>query len=411
MKKQTVFLALACVIFLSITRGAWGCKGSQVLYEDNFATLDPAWGTPGPNLSFKDSKLILQADVNTGFVALNKANLFNDVDACVSVTMAKSDDPNFGGGLVFWAKDSNNYYAVLVSGGGQVSVRRYVNNNSSAFVDWSENPAVKKGIGQINQLRVVTSGNQATVYVNDTQVATFTGQPPDGGSFIGVKCSSAEKSQIVWEFSNLKITKPVTSVATVMSTPVATGPSGCKGQVIYGDNFATLDPAWGVQGPNLSVGNNRMVIQPETNTSFVALNKANLFQDMDACVNVTLVKTDDPNYSAGLIFWAKDSNDYYYLLVAGNGFFAVEHWLSNRLLTPVDWRESAAIRKGIGQTNQLEVITNGNQATVYINATETITFKGQPPQGGSFIGMIALSPEKAQNKNVWEFSDLKITKP
>jgi hypothetical protein len=48
---------------------------------------------------------------------------------------------------------------------------------------------------------------------------------------------------------------------------------------------------------------------------------------------------------------------------------------------------------------------------VYINDTEVVTFKGQPPQGGSFIGVIAFSPEKAQNKNLWEFSELKVMKP
>jgi len=54
----------------------------------------------------------------------------------------------------------------------------------------------------------MTKGNQATVYINDTEVVTFKGQPPQGGSLIGVKGDSPEKSQAVWEFSDLKVTKP-----------------------------------------------------------------------------------------------------------------------------------------------------------------------------------------------------------
>ena len=122
--------------------------------------------------------------------------------------MAKSDDPAWGGGLVFWAKDESNYYALLVSGDGQFSVRRYVNDRALTPVDWSENAAIKKGVGQVNELRIVTRGYQATAYINGTQVTTFNGQPPDGGSLIGVKGSSAEKSQITWEFADLKVTKP-----------------------------------------------------------------------------------------------------------------------------------------------------------------------------------------------------------
>jgi hypothetical protein len=84
--------------------------------------------------------------------------------------------------------------------------------------------------------------------------------------------------------------------------------------------------------------------------------------------------------------------------------------VNQRSLSPVPWRESASIKKGLGQTNELRVVTKGAQATVFINDTQVVSFNGQPPQGGGFIGMIAFSPEKATNKNVWEFSDLKVTK-
>jgi len=51
-----------------------------------------------------------------------------------------------------------------------------------------------------------------------------------------------------------------------------------------------------------------------------------------------------------------------------------------------------------------------NQVTVYINGTEDLTFNGQSPQSGGLTGMLSYTPEKARNKNVWEFSDLKVTK-
>jgi hypothetical protein len=185
----------------------------------------------------------------------------------------------------------------------------------------------------------------------------------------------------------------------------------CKGsQVLLEDNFATLDPAWGDVNANLSVANGKLVVQPEINSSYVLLNQANIFEDIDACVRLTQVKSDDPTYSAGLIFWAKDSSDYYYFLVTSDGWYAVKRWVNQRSLSPVPWRESPAINKGLGQTNQLRVVTKGTQATLYVNDTELVSFKGQPPQGGGFVGVIAFSSEKATNKNVWEFSELKVTK-
>ena len=409
MKKRIAFLIYVSIIFLVVTKGALACKGSQVLYEDNFATLNPAWGQQSANLSVNNGKLILQPNVNEGLVLLNQANLLGDMDACINVTMAKSDDPIQSAGLIFWAKDYGDYYYLLVNSDGWFSVNRWVNGNRSATVDWRENAAVKKGVGQINQLRVVTKGNQATVYINDMEAVTFKGQPPDGGGFIGVKGNSAEKSQIVWEFSDLKITKPEAPIPT--AAPVASVTSGgCKGQVLYEDNFAAMDPSWGTPSADRNVSNGRFLIQPVANSSSTVLNQGNVFEDMNACINVTLAKSDDPNSGGGgLVFWAKDYNDFYYLEVFGNGFFQVVRWTSGRWLYPVSWRENAAIKKGIGQTNQLELMTKGNQTTVYVNSTEVITFKGQPPQGGSLIGLKGDSPEKSQA--IWEFSDLKITKP
>jgi hypothetical protein len=125
--------------------------------------------------------------------------------------MAKSEDPSWAGGLVFWATDYDNYYALLVSGDGQFSVRRYVNARSLAPVDWRDSTVLKKGTGQVNHLRIVTKGTQVTAYINGSEAVTFSGQPPQVGGYIGVKGSSAEKSQIIWEFSELKVMKPASS--------------------------------------------------------------------------------------------------------------------------------------------------------------------------------------------------------
>ncbi len=409
MKKRIAFFALISVLLFSVTKSALACKGSQVLFQDNFATLDPAWGNPSQNLNVRDGKLVLQPDVNAGFVSINQANLYNDIDACIKVSMAKSDDPSWGGGLVFWAKDNSNYYALLVSGDGQFSIRRYVNDRALTPVDWRENPSVKKGIGQVNELRIVTNGNQATAYINDTQVVTFNGQPPDGGSLIGVKGSSAEKSQITWEFSDLKVTKPeqVTGGPTNPPSSQPQPPQG--GQVLYEDNFATLNPGWGSPGPNISVGNGKLIIQPDVNSGFVAINQTNRFNDIDATIKESMTKSDDTTWAGGLVFWAKDTNNYYALLVSGEGLFAVKRYVDSRALTPVDWSQNAAIKRGVGQVNELRIVTKGNQATAYINGTQVTTFNGQPPDGGSLIGVKGSSAEKSQI--TWEFSDLRVLKP
>jgi tetratricopeptide (TPR) repeat protein len=370
-------------------------RGSQVLYEDNFTTLDPAWGAPNPNLSVKDGKLILQPEVDKRYTAINQANSFEDIDFHIKVSLAKSGDPSYGGGLIFWAKDNMNYYTLSVSGNGWFRVERRVNGHELAPVAWRENAAVKKGLGEWNQLRVVTKGSQAAAYINDTEVMAFNGQPPQDDSFIGVFGDSPKNSQNVWEFSDLKINK--------------LEPFNKRSQVLYEDNFTTLDPAWGAPSSNLSVKDGKLIVQPSINSGFVALRQADFFNDIDATIKVSMAKSDDPSWGGGLVFWAKDKSNYYALLVSGNGQFSVRRYINDRALAPVDWRENASIKKGIGQVNELRIVTKGNQATAYINDMEVIAFNGQPPNGGSLIGVKGSSAEKSQI--VWEFSGLKVTKP
>jgi hypothetical protein len=75
-------------------------------------------------------------------------------------------------------------------------------------VTWQTSDAIKTGADAVNRLRVVASGGKATMYINDQELTTITGQPPDGGGFIGVESSTWEKTPHVWEFSNLVIKKP-----------------------------------------------------------------------------------------------------------------------------------------------------------------------------------------------------------
>ncbi len=59
-----------------------------------------------------------------------------------------------------------------------------------------------------NKLQVVTNGTKATVYINDKELISFVGQPPEGGSQVGVRGASGDSVPNVIEFTDLKVMKP-----------------------------------------------------------------------------------------------------------------------------------------------------------------------------------------------------------
>src|SRR3984893_7245676 len=207
--------ALIALLSLAPVRNV---RGGDVLYEDDFTNLDPSWGTPGDILSVKDGKLILKPALNTTQSVLNQANVFDDANIEVEVILS-SGDPVVAGGLIFWAKDYSNFYCLCVDANGSFKISHFVTDRWLTPVGWTENDAVNKGIGQVNKLRVVTKGRQATAFINDQQVVTINGQPPQGGGCVGVSGGSAQDLQNTWQFANLRVI--AAAVASASPSPAS----------------------------------------------------------------------------------------------------------------------------------------------------------------------------------------------
>ncbi len=206
MKSKAVALMMAmALVLLAVTASLAG----KVLFEDKFTSLDPSWGAPGPIMDAKDGKLTITPQKNTTQTILNQANVFpNDMEATYAMTYVKAPAPTWGSGLVFWAKDYNEYYAVLVNAEGWFGVQRHIAGRFLLPVAWRQSDAIKKGVGAENQVKVVTKGNKATISINGKEVISLSGQPPEGGSLIGFKVASGPEGSNSVAFSNFQLVQP-----------------------------------------------------------------------------------------------------------------------------------------------------------------------------------------------------------
>jgi hypothetical protein len=206
MKRKMATLAMVtAVVLMAVSVSLAG----KVLFEDKFASLDPSWGAPGPIMDVKDGKLIITPEVNTTQTVLNQANVFpNDAEGSFTMTFIKAPAPTWGSGLVFWATDYNEYYAVLVNADGWFGVQRHVAGRYLLPVAWRESDAIKKGEGAENQIKVATKGTKATIFINGKEVISLTGQPPQGGTLIGFKVASGPEGANSVGFSNFQLVQP-----------------------------------------------------------------------------------------------------------------------------------------------------------------------------------------------------------
>jgi hypothetical protein len=207
MKRIAASLTMAmAMVVLAVTASLAG----KVLFEDKFTFMDLGWGVATGNAYVKDGKFIISPSIKTGFNAFNQsAFLPNDMDASVTLNFQKVAADNHAAGLLFWVNSATEYYGFEVVPNGSFGVIRSVAGGRYLTpVPWQLSDAIKKGEGVDNVLRVVTKGTQATVYINGQQVATFSGQPPTGGSQIGLGGSSGDTAPNVVAFSNLTVMEP-----------------------------------------------------------------------------------------------------------------------------------------------------------------------------------------------------------
>jgi hypothetical protein len=178
----------------------------KVQHLDKFAASNPGWGTLDANWTVVDDKLQVTPLLNSSAVLINHKLGFTDAEISVDIVMSKGEDVDQLGGLIFWAKDYNDCYALVISADGKFALGRKLIGRWINPIAKTGNPAVKTGIGQTNKLRVRTEGNLLTAFINDVQVASIAGEPPQGLAYIGLYGESGETTQNIWEFTNISVT-------------------------------------------------------------------------------------------------------------------------------------------------------------------------------------------------------------
>ena len=97
----------------------------------------------------------------------------------------------------------------------------------------------------------------------------------------------------------------------------------------------------------------------------------------------------DLDQLGGLIFWAKDYNDCYALVISADGKFAVGRKLVGRWINPIAKTGNPAVKTGIGQTNKLHIRTEGNLVTAFIASRVIGIFEGSIQR---LVALAALMP-------------------
>jgi hypothetical protein len=158
---------------------------------------------------------------------------------------------------------------------------------------------------------------------------------------------------------------------------------------IFTDDFEFMDPSWGEPDDQFFVRKGVLVVKAyRTQVNFLTENEGG-----NVCVDATITQAPDPASSpVGLVFWWKDWDNYYYFFSWADGFLEVRRVQKGKE-TVIFSIEAEATKKGVGQTNNFELLLKPKDATLFINGAQVKRFKGAQPKGGAMVGIISASSE------------------
>ena len=162
--------------------------------------------------------------------------------------------------------------------------------------------------------------------------------------------------------------------------------------VLFHDEFtAGQTGAWQVEGDDrgrTAVQGDHLVISiEEPNLLQYAALAEPLFDDFALQVDATLL-AGDPESSYGVLF-RKSGDQFYRFAITGRGLFVLERHNIDGTWTRFfeDWRETSAIKQGVGATNRLKVTARGGDFSFYVNDELLL----QVNDGSYASGQIALA--------------------
>jgi len=185
--------------------GEQGCRCRQEFCEDfNDGTADN-WQDDGLG-NWSVNMVTLDEGVYTleGTVSGWRSSTYNEIytDFTFEAELTRSDLETYNTGIMFRSDGTfNNCYHFGIALNGMWLLHKRVGGYTTILSGWNSSPAINTGLGAWNKLKVVCSGPNITLYINDVLVGAFTDTDLSAGK-VGVIPYDAFSGELI-EYDNI----------------------------------------------------------------------------------------------------------------------------------------------------------------------------------------------------------------
>lgn len=207
MGKFAVLLASVMLLGAVTAAQAAACETGDIVLEDRFSDDTGGWAI-NPAVEVKDGKFVFKLPADDMQSDLNVTFNVTDADICSETVWPEGEGNILGAGLLFWGEDTRSYFQFGILNSGKYWVARRENGKWHTVVENVASDAIKTKPGESNTLRVKTSGNFVSFYVNGTKLRDLKGRAPKSGWRFGLSGDNFDKQkQAKIIFKSVKVTE------------------------------------------------------------------------------------------------------------------------------------------------------------------------------------------------------------
>ncbi|MFD0987345.1 hypothetical protein [Methyloligella solikamskensis] len=203
------FALAACLLGVTLAGTAAAkaeCDGEQI-FSDDFSDDAGGWAL---NSAVKIADGIFTFDLQPDEMQANlnvSHEIDQDVEICADAVWPEDEPGILGAGILFWGKDSKNYFQFGVLNTGKYWIARKEDDRWQVIVQNVTSDAIKTEPGEENTLRIEANGDQVLFYVNDEKLRELRGQQPEGGWRFGLSGDNFDRqSAEAIMFSSVTVT-------------------------------------------------------------------------------------------------------------------------------------------------------------------------------------------------------------
>jgi len=165
----------------------------------------------------------------------------------------------------------------------------------------------------------------------------------------------------------------VAALACTCNLPFGPGqqtPQPAESDVIFQDDFGNSSSGWEVgdyEGGSVGYQSGAYaVVSGNTNSTMWGVANRS-FDNVAIEVDATQVSAGpESNNDYGVVCREQGDGNGYYLLVSGDGFYAILKSAQDEFQPLVDWTESSAVNQG-NATNRIKAVCNGSTLELFVN--------------------------------------------